>query len=176
MTLAMNRLQRICGYRGGYLRRCCLQRTWTPTHSKDNDIPRALSRHLHCCYMFAFKRPEDLAPIRVKMVDTDGTDGTHGTYHPQTMHVGMLLRCFLCHETLPRPDWNTKGTYPEWKGPLVSGMSIPKIVIWLLADFVWKCFLSQRKMDLSDRSCAPAISRRSNYAIRTRCDFGQVKI
>lgn len=38
------------------------------------------------------------------------------------MHVGMLLRCFLCHERLPRPDWNTKGTYPEWKGHLVSGM------------------------------------------------------
>lgn len=87
--------------------------------------------------MFAFKRPEDLAPIRVKMVDTDGTDGT---YHPQTMHVGMLLRCFLCHETLPRPDWNTKGTYAEWKGPLVSGMTIPKIVIWLLADFCLEVF------------------------------------
>src|SRR4051812_32804634 len=51
-----------------------------------------------------------------KMADTNVPKST------QPMHVGMLLRCFLCHERLPRPDWNTKGTYPEWKGHLVSGM------------------------------------------------------
>ncbi|KAI7778154.1 hypothetical protein LA080_002580 [Diaporthe eres] len=48
------------------------------------------------------------------MADTDEPDVS------QMMHVGMLLRCFLCHETLPEPDWDTKRTYPEWKGSLVS--------------------------------------------------------
>lgn len=31
------------------------------------------------------------------MVDTDEPEIS------QSMHVGMLLRCFLCHETLPQP-------------------------------------------------------------------------
>lgn len=124
MIISKNRLQDISGYQGGYPRHCCLQHAWNPTHSKDNGTPRTLSRHFRCRYMFALDRPEYLASIRVKMVDTDGTDGT---YHPQTMHVGMLLRCFLCHETLPQPSWNTKETYPEWKGPLVSGTCIPRL-------------------------------------------------
>lgn len=71
------------------------------------------------------------------MVDTDGIDST---YHPQTTHVGMLLRCFLCHETLPQPGWNTKGTYPEWQGHLVSCMFIPRTVVRILAHYCLKVF------------------------------------
>lgn len=40
----------------------------------------------------------------------------------QPLHVGMLFRYFLCHERLPRPDWNAERTYTEWKGHLVSCM------------------------------------------------------
>lgn len=69
--------------------------------------------------------------ILTKMVDTNGPKST------QPMHVGMLLRCFLCHERLPRPDWNTKGTYPEWKGHLVSGMfSVCTLVVILAHNYV----------------------------------------
>lgn len=71
------------------------------------------------------------------MVDTDGT---YGTYHPRTMHVGMLLRCFLCHEPLPHPGWDTRGTYPEWQGPLVYGMFIPKAAIRMFAHRCLKVF------------------------------------
>jgi hypothetical protein len=44
---------------------------------------------------------------------------------PQPLLVGMLLRCFLCHEPLPqpRPDaLDTEDDYFEWPGSLVSGM------------------------------------------------------
>lgn len=40
----------------------------------------------------------------------------------QSFHVGMLLRCFLCHERLPRSNNLEQGEpYPEWQGSLVSG-------------------------------------------------------
>lgn len=68
----------------------------------------------------------------VNMADTDAPT--------QPMHVGMLLRCFLCHEKLPEPDWNTKGTYPEWKGPLISGTFIPRTVVRMLAHYSLKVF------------------------------------
>lgn len=40
----------------------------------------------------------------------------------QSIHVGMLLRCFLCHEPLPRPyAVDEYDFYPKWQGSLVSG-------------------------------------------------------
>lgn len=68
------------------------------------------------------------------MVDENGPKST------QPMHVGMLLRCFLCHERLPQPDWNTKGTYPEWKGPLVSGMLSARTLVRKLAHYYLEVF------------------------------------
>lgn len=70
----------------------------------------------------------------VNMADTDEPEVS------QPMHVGMLLRCFLCHEKLPQPAWNTKGTYPEWKGPLVSGTFMPKSPVRMLAHYCLQVF------------------------------------
>ncbi|KAG8156322.1 hypothetical protein KVR01_013774 [Diaporthe batatas] len=48
------------------------------------------------------------------------TDEMQPNVRPRT-HVGTLLRCFLCHEPIPRPYGVDKDDfYPEWQGPLVS--------------------------------------------------------
>lgn len=39
----------------------------------------------------------------------------------QPLHVGTLLRCFLCHEPLPRPyKVDIEDYYHAWQGRLVS--------------------------------------------------------
>ncbi|KAJ0107604.1 hypothetical protein J7T55_007795 [Diaporthe amygdali] len=71
-------------------------------------IPKGVSEALLPPAHMTLKRADS---TRVKMAGTDETVVS------QDLHVGMLLRCFLCQNPLPEPR---EETYPDWQGPLVS--------------------------------------------------------
>lgn len=167
VALATNRLQGISGYGGVDPRRCCLQHARNPPHLKDNSTPPTLCLHSHCCHAFALARPEFavLNLVNTSMVYTGPTDEVR-RHWKKALHVGMLMRCFLCQEPLPAPDWRAspsarKELYAEWKGHLVSGMSrFNPSSLNHCSQNAAKSFLIPLQTGLSRNTCAPSTWRR----------------